>query len=234
MAIPHHSQCPTGLFGVKLLIDMSKTHRHGAVARAMYRTGEGTPIDVVQHSVVKPDGTGVAVLGINLAQAPVPERRYVADVGTVSFESGTIKVMFGQRKLSSEALRSLVVIHMSPNAVAQFLDSVKGMEKPSLDEIGQKIGIEPEVLAKAFSEEPEQTVAFAANIVAVAVAAKESCLDFYQASSFSIAGAVSSKKLPVDAVVRVDLRTSLFMGVVKELQKIASKFPHEATEEQTQ
>ena len=213
---------------------MSKQQKHGQVVRTFQRQGEGVPIDIVHQTALSTDGTTVAVIGINLAQAPVPDRRYVAEVGAVDYSNETVKVMFGQKKMSpSGMLRSLVVVHMSPRAVRQFLTSVKQMQKPSLSELMQKIGLERENIAADLGEEPDQTVAFAANIVAVAISGREACLDFYHASSFAMANAINSKKLPIDAVVRVDLRTGLFGGLIDEMKKFESKFPREAEEEAT-
>jgi len=201
------------------------------VMRSLQRLGEGTPIDIVQHSSLRPDGGSVAILGINLAQAPVPDRRYVADVAMVNYADETIKVLFGQKKMAPEGmLRSLLVIHMSPRAARQFLRSIDQMATPTLDQIVEKVGTKKEKLELHIGTEPEQTVAFVSNIVAVAVAGREACLDFYHASSFAFANAVSSKKLPIDAVVRVDLRTGLFAAVVDELKKLEVKFPLEEEE----
>lgn len=201
------------------------------VTRTLQRLGEGTPIDIVQHSSLSPDGGSVAVLGLNLAQAPVPDRRYVADVAAVNYADETVKILFGQRKMAPEGmLRSLLVIHMSPRAARQVLRSINQMSNPTLDQILEKVGIKKENLELHIGTEPEQTVAFVSNIVAVAVAGREACLDFYHASSFAFASAVSSKKLPIDAVVRVDLRTALFSAVVTELQKLEARFPLEEEE----
>jgi hypothetical protein len=206
------------------LIEMAKAQKHTQLVRAVHRVGEGAQLDVVHRSLVKADGTTSAMLGINLAQAPVPERRYVAEVGGISYSNEAVRIMFGQIKLGTDALRSLLVIHMGPIAVRQFLASVKEMQNPSLDEIANREGVHSEDLRQVVNE-PEQTVAFAANIIAAAVSGREACLDFYQASSFSMATAVRSNSLAVDPVVRVDLRTSLLVAIIAELDSIKKKFP---------
>ncbi|MBI3372170.1 MAG: hypothetical protein HY017_10500 [Betaproteobacteria bacterium] len=192
------------------------------------------PIDIVQQAAIRTDGTTVAVIGINLAQAPVPDRRYIAEVGSVNYSDDDIKLLFGQRKISwGSTLRSLVVIHMSSRAVRQFLRSVKGLKEPSLSEIMDKLGIRREAVEGSLGEEPEQTVAFAANVVAVAISGREACLDFYHISSFAMAAAAHSAKIPIDPVVRVDLRTGLFEALIGALYKIEADFPHDAEEEIT-
>ncbi|MBI4190298.1 MAG: hypothetical protein HY525_07135 [Betaproteobacteria bacterium] len=207
---------------------MSKTQRRTDFPRAVHRVGEGALIEVLPRSVVKTDGTTLAVIGVNLGQAPVPDRRYVADVGTVTYANETVKMMFGQQKISSDSLRSLLVIYMSPLATRQFVESVDRMQNPSIEDIAKKLGLQREELNR-IEHEPDQTVAFASNMIASAFSGRECCLDFYHASSFSMATAATSKKLAVDPVVRVDIRTSLAIALVEEMRKLEQNFPPEET-----
>lgn len=62
-----------------------------------------------------------------------------------------------------------------------------------------------------------------ANICSVAVAGYETCLDFYHASAFAMRKAQSQTALDVEPVVRVDMRTSLFVSFVVSVNDIATQ-----------
>jgi hypothetical protein len=202
---------------------MAKTHRHERVAHVAVRRGEGALIDIVPHQSVGANGRTVLNLAIDLSNAPVPDRRYVADVASVSYSNGALKLFLGQQKLPT-GLRSLLVIHMTPLAAGQFISSLTRMKNPTIQEIAARSHVTSEPLTE-ITEEPEQTVAFASNIVAAAISNGEACVDFYQVSAFSLASAPVSKKIAIDPVVRLDLRLSLLLALLEELQKLEGSFP---------
>ncbi len=205
---------------------MAKSQHHPVVSRAFLRAGEGATVDVTPSSAVKPDGKTVFSVNIDLANVPVPDRRYVSDLVCVLQKPGNsgIKLVFGQQKLSGSGFRSLVIIDMSTAAVRHFNSSMSTMKNPSLEEIAERTGLEPEPLADV-TDEPEQTVAFASNVVLAAVSGMEACLDFYHVSSFSIASAQTTRKVGVDPVVRVDIRTALLLSLVEKLHEFESALP---------
>ncbi len=210
---------------------MAKTHRHPAVSRTFVRNGEGALVDAVPSAVATPDGKTVVSVNINLANAPVPDRRYVSDIASVLYKrgDGAIKLVFGQEKISGSSFRSLLIIHMSTSAARHFISSLRTMSNPSLTEITERVGVKPEPLS-TITDEPEQTVAFASNVVLAAVSGMDACLDFYQISSFSIAHAQVSRKVGADPVVRVDIRSALLLSLLHELSELESSFPPEQTE----
>ncbi|GAA0846703.1 hypothetical protein GCM10009080_47360 [Cupriavidus pauculus] len=184
------------------------------------RKGDGTAIDVVHRTSGAGDGAVVQV-GLDLNDAPVPARRYVADVGSVVQSRGEVKVIFGQEKVGTSALRSMLIVQMSAAGTSQFLQSFAGLS-PSVDEIARTVGAVPEQLSEGMVE-PEQAVSFAANFAAAAIAGQEACLDFYHASPFSLRSVHFIKKLSVEPVVRVDLRLPLLKAIIDELKRIDSQ-----------
>jgi hypothetical protein len=186
------------------------------------RPGEGASVSVVLGSAT---ANGLQTAAINLSDAPVPERKYAADVSAVAFVPGTVQILFGQRRIggSKPVLRSLLVIHMAPSAAARFLESTAQFIPYSLAEIARLNGISAEA-SPPILEEPDQTIALAAGFVLTAASGEDATLDFYQASAFAMS-AVKSGSLSLDPVVRVDLRTSLLLGLVEELQKISPQLP---------
>lgn len=170
-------------------------------------------IDVVVDQFQATDGTTMANLGFNPGGIEVPDRRYTADTCAMSENRGTLKIIFAQERVDGSGWRSLLVVHMSREAVARFLATLKQMESPSLEEIAAAARIDAEPLATKFNE-PGQAIALSANLVLLAVSGNESCLDFYQASPFSMMTVVASRKLALEPVVRVDLRTSLLLSLI--------------------
>lgn len=198
----------------------SKSQRHpGLVTRPNEGVGN---IDVIRNIVPMSDGTSTTVVEISLANAPVPDRRYVADAATVIFSKGTVKLVFAQETIT-ETLRSMLIIQMSTAGVRQFLSSLKKMNNTDFDTLVKSLNIEHEELFTP-ENEPEQTVALAANMVATAISGNEACLDFYSASAFVMANLATSNKVPVDPVVRVDLRTSLMVALVEKLRELEHNF----------
>jgi hypothetical protein len=88
---------------------------------------------------------------------------------------------------------------------------------PTLEALVRNINGAPEAPRESV-EEPAQTVAFDANVIAVAVSDEEACLDFYHTSAFSVLHAKTLRKLAVEPVVRVTLRTVQLFGLYLRLK----------------
>lgn len=199
---------------------MSKSHHQRAPVKSLTpRPGDGVVVDVVVNQFVAADGTTMANLGLNAAKIDVPDRRYTADTCAVSEHRGTVKLIFAQERIDGSAWRSLLVVHMSRDAVSRFLTTIKQIANPSLDEIASAAHIDAEPLATNFNE-PSQAIALSANVVLSAVSGSEACLDFYQASPFSMSAVAASRKLALEPVVRVDLRTSLFLALIENFRSL--------------
>ena len=190
------------------------------------RPGERDSLDVVHQVFARPDGTSVATIGINLSTAPVPDRRYVTDVAGVIYRKGTVKLIFAQESLSLD-LRSMIVVQMSAHSARAFVKSLRQVSGTSIDEIAALSGVQAESLINLTSEfkEPDQTIAFAVDMVSAAVAGQDACFDCYNASAFSLAHVAKTSKLPIEAVVRVDLSTALLLSIRDAIQELEQSFP---------
>lgn len=199
-----------------------------AIDSVRLRPGERDTVDIVHQVIALPDGTSAAAIGVDLLGAPVPERRYVADVVSVAYSKGMVKLIFAQECISGAKLRSMIVLQMTPHAVAQFLRSLTNMSNPGIDEIARRMGAAPEdLLSLENFVEPEQTVAFAANMIGAAVSGMEACLDVYNASTFSVLNVGAKSKIPVDAVVRINLRLPSLLAIREALVQLEPQFPPE-------
>lgn len=204
---------------------MSKPqHRNIVTPTYAVRPGEGAPIDVIFDKSFTSDGHTIASFGIDASLAPVPDRKYTADECAVLENKGTVKVLFGQERIDGKGWRSVLVVQISKEAASRFLAMADAISNPSLAEIAAGVKIETEKLATPPSE-PGQAIALTANLGIVALSGNEACIDFYQTSPFAIGAVLKSKKLALDPVVRVDLRSSLFFGLIKGLRGLGVDAP---------
>lgn len=199
-------------------------HRTAVTTHYSVRPGEGDAIDVVVDHFVTADGTSVATFGFDPSRAPVPDRKYTADACSMLESRGTIKLLFAQEKIDGSGWRSVLVVQLSREATGRFLAMLDAIQGPSLAEIAEAAKIGCEALVTKPSE-PEQAIALSANLAVVALSGHEACLDFYQASPFAIGAVLKSKKLAVDPVVRVDLRSSLLFGLIQGIRDLGIEEP---------
>jgi hypothetical protein len=201
---------------------MAKTGQISTIARPP-RPGEGTVVELARKQISHPDGSSGVELAIDLSIAPVPERRYVADVAALTYDEGMVQFLFGQKKIGkSGALRSLIVLQMTSLAVGQFAKTLIAVE-PGLRKWIEQNGNHGELAN--IEEEPDQTVTLFANMVGLAFAGPEACVDFYHASAFSIHFAQQNKKMAVDPVVRVILNSGLMIRMIDKLHALEPNFP---------
>src|SRR5882672_8358399 len=100
----------------------SRQNRESAVSHK--RPGDHFYMAVDAQHHVSTSGETALLLGLSLGMAPVPERKYVADVCHVSQSDTGIKLIFGQEKFSQNQLRSAVVIKMSRRGIGFLLRGV--------------------------------------------------------------------------------------------------------------
>jgi len=186
------------------------------------RDGEGVTITTNRRSIPLPDGTVAVEMGVEMGNAPVPDRRYVADIACIEYRNATVYLVLGQRKLVEKSLRSMIVLTLSSIGVLHFL---KACEK--LDDNVFKRFNSPElvVAAEALGEEPNQVVELAANIILIAFAGQEACFDFYFVSPYVIAQLAQGGDFAVDPVVRVTLNTGLAHAILDKFQALKRLFP---------
>ena len=192
------------------------------------RRERGTAVPVSTRRVTLADGMSVELQGINLANADVPDRSYFGEICGVRYLNQAVTLMFAQPKLGDDGLRSLVLIAMTPSSGAHFTKSLDDLRNPSLEEIVKQSNIEDRPLSEFPREEPEQTAALTANIVAVAIHGHECCLDFYHANAFSHAAARQSNQMYLDPVVRVTTYTALLWSLQRGLRELKKGYPRDA------
>lgn len=166
---------------------------------------------------VSVDGQTVTSVGVDLSKAPVPDRKFAADTCTLIVRSYAVKLLFGQERIDGKGLRSAIVVQMSRVSGANLVRIIESMKAPSLQDVVNAEGIQSEPLSP-LPDEPPQALTLSANMAIFAMTGQDSCIDFYQASPFAMAVALRAKKLQLDPVVRVEVRTPLLISLIAELR----------------
>lgn len=188
------------------------------------RVGEGNVLEVTRKIHSKPDGSVGFLITLDLNNAPVPDRRYVADAADAKYQNDYVYLMFWQRKISGDEARSMVIIVLSAASVLQFLRNADGP-------VGKLLKSDRNMPLTILGQEPAQTVCLAASIVAGAWTGSEACMDFYHASPFVISN-LPNGKLAAEPVVRVTVPTGLMAALWRKVESFKVLFPKDETEEQ--
>lgn len=212
---------------------MPKHHHSKQIVPASWpiREGEGVGLDVSVTHDVAVSGKTVSLMQVDFRAAPVPDRKYVAEICSVDQQQRTIRLMFGQRRIGRDELRTLIIVEMSEFSASQFLATVDQISGPTYEDILATLGQEAEPIVPITSE-PDQSLAMSANMILSAVSGDEAAMDFFKASPFSIQAAPHRGKLMLDPVVRVDLRSSAMVGLIHELRRIEKHFSVRAKTEE--
>lgn len=201
----------------------------GPLMRASTGLGAGAPL-IVRRLLPQPDGTTMIELGLDANRCPSPERKYFADVAAVEpTDDGWVRLMFAQRKLN-RALRSLVILSMTPESVRQLMKSCDDF-LPKIHEFLEKHQMPPVALG-GIAEEPEQTVLMTANIVILGRAGREAMMDCYHASPLLAKRALENHPNADDElepVVRIMLSPAMLASVLDKLAGLIQTLPPEAT-----
>lgn len=194
-----------------------------SVAR-MDRPGEGAVLEVVRNESVGVSGVTAISLNVDLTTAPVPDRRYVADVASLIRSGDQNHLVFGQSKIVGKGLRSLIAINLSAAAVRNFVLTLS-----SFMETGRKYVADNKLSKSGFvdgiEEEPTQTVAMVSNLIAASFSGREACADFYYASPFAFQKVKAGGNFAADPVVRVSLPTGLLFAICEKLISISAELP---------
>jgi hypothetical protein len=193
------------------------SHSHHPVLVVSNRPNEGVSVEVKLTTGVSVDGQTVTSVGVDLSKAPVPDRKFAADTCTLIVRSYAVKLLFGQERIDGKGLRSAIVVQMSRVSGANLVRIIESMKAPSLQDVVNAEGIQSEPLSP-LPDEPPQALTLSANMAIFAMTGQDSCIDFYQASPFAMAVALRAKKLQLDPVVRVEVRTPLLISLIAELR----------------
>ena len=157
-----------------------------------------------------------------------PSRNYYAHECWVELDRGIVGIFFAQKQRSKDTLRSLVCIHMAPMYAVHWLKNVEEIQSPSIEDIAKICGAVPEKLIR-ISEEAEQAFEASANVVKTGMSGHDVTLDFIKFSPFSISESKSGKLTKGDPQIRIDLRASLFLGLIESLREMISALPSDAS-----
>lgn len=195
------------------------------------RPGEGALIATVRPKIGPSGEANSEHLSIDLASAPVPDRRYAAEVGAVVQSQDMLRILFGQTKAIGKGLSSLLIIHVSFRAARAFLHSASGVVKNASDHLAKYNVEKASLLELEGQTEPTQTATVEANVIAAAFAGREACIDFYHASSFALHGFGITGKFYADPTVRVTLAVPLFIAIYEWLLSHKNELPADEVED---
>jgi len=207
---------------------MSKQKKQLRRTSALIRPGEGHAIQIVRRETPKPDGTTALEIGLDVGNAPVPERHYFAEVASVRSVGDALYLMFGQRAIGPNGpLRSVITLVLAPEATSNFLGTC-GDFALNVERYLTRISA-PKARLVEISEEPSQAVVMVANVVAASHVGREACMDFYHASPRAIRDVMQHEKdvMAIDPVVRIQLFTTLLAGVLDGIKAAHSSLPIE-------
>jgi hypothetical protein len=190
------------------------------LTRTHIRPNEGVVIPVFRS----PDEGG-QTYGADLSQAPVPDRRYSADVAAVLIGDDLVRLQFGQLTPSGSGLASILVIKVSFSGVRNFLKSMASVVTV-LEPLLNRLGVAKQD-ATALKGTAEQAVTVDANIIAAGFAGRDACMDYYYASAFAVAAIPHTSNLHIDPVVRITLASSLMLAVYERLDAAKDRIPEE-------
>jgi len=207
---------------------MSRNSRHVQQVQPVHRTGEGSPVTVQIVRHIESNGVSTEAIAVNLSEAPVPDRSYGADVFCVAYTRGVVNIYFGQTQASNpNGLHSLLAIRMTPanahNFIASLTEAGPGMVQ-SIEATLLQLGVEP-AEPFAIAADPAQFVKLTANFSLSAVSNGDACLDFMNASPFSMLAVQASQKLVIQPVVRIELASPQLLGLVGAMKSLQNTLP---------
>lgn len=153
-----------------------------------------------------------------------PQRRFAAEVCAVQFRHSEVRLVFGQEDLIGEGLEAALIVRLSVSTAVQLLQSIDLMHSPSLNDIARALKLKAAEPFRATGR-PAQSANVVSNISGIAISGFDTCIDFYHASAFAVYEAKDHKEMTADAIVRVDLRTELFLTLVAELRTVLAQVP---------
>ena len=197
---------------------MSSRKRNVVPGTQALRPGEGHIVPTRLEQRLSVTGETDAFLEFQIGNAPVPQRKYTADFVGLVRDLNRGKLLFGSKRVDGKGLRSLLVVQMSKRAIAHMLYTIERVKDPTYEEIVATLGIQIEPV-QPVKEEPSQTVPLSANVVLAAMSGEECCVDFYEASPFAFRSAQRGGEMAVDPIVRVNVPSGAFVGLIRALKE---------------
>ena len=201
---------------------MVKTHRKLDLHSSINQHSSAS-LGLKRRVEMQTNGQTFVSFSFDADTAPTPDRKYLADIASIVCGVRSIKLLFAQEKVSG-GLRNLLVVEISPGAASTFIKSTNEVKNPTFKEVAELNQLPiPEL--SVIIQEPEQTVALKANIISCAVSGHDACIDFYYISAVAMRKLATTDKVNMDAVVRVDMDSNLFLAVLEQLESSILNFP---------
>lgn len=203
---------------------LARSQNAASSSRSALVSGMAAPIQ--KRFETRSDGSVVSQLVMQIRDLAPPERRYSAEEAFVTF-NGTDAVSFHflQRKLSGE-IRSLVSVKMYSDSARQYHETLNAIAEP-LEQFVTRSDVDvPEV--KMPADEPPHTVAMVASVAQTTFGGFEAEMSFYHVSPYGLHLATvneAADSVAVEPVVRVDLPTTMLVGIVRQLAVLIPKLP---------
>ena len=109
-------------------------HRKQNQLTGIHNAPMGQSAAVNRSIEMRPDGKSVMAISLDIGSAPAPERKYLAEIASVAISENSIKLLFGQNKITAE-LRNLLIVDISPTALYSLLRSVEEIKSPSYEDL---------------------------------------------------------------------------------------------------
>jgi hypothetical protein len=182
------------------------------------------------RSVGSGDSAEATTFHISFEKATPPSRSYSAELAAIQVRNSDVFFIFGQRALVGDELETAISLRMHAAHAQEFLQSIESMSRPGLAAIAVMFRLTGDSLEEIKNNPKKQLAKLDANIVQASVSGFDTTLDFYQLTAHSI---MQSKQLAqgkvndvdMTPIVRVGLRTDLFISLVARLKEIALSFP---------
>jgi hypothetical protein len=184
---------------------------------------DGHPIPLQRVQTVVVDGQHTIRYGLDMGTAPVPQRRFAADVCWVDLKRGELRIDFAQEAVGSNSYENALRVKLSLLATQNLLEVFDGANgNPSIVAIAQNVGSNRETLEPLAGEVRHQA-GLVANFTTIGISGSETCVDFYHASAFAMNEAQRRGELELEPVVRIDLRTPLFVAMMEQIRRVAGQ-----------
>lgn len=194
---------------------MSKDNKARSVANVNFRHGEGHTVDV---TVVSVKG-GESYAGLELGTLPVPDRRFASDDASIVAGGEMVRLLFAQKHPVGEGLLSLLVINITHESVAQFIETISSEFEANARTLP---GATTAKQLSTFSTKADQTMVLAASFILAGFTGNDACIDFFYSSPFAHKQMSVFKKLSIEPIVRVNLPTVVLVAMINALKRLTS------------
>jgi hypothetical protein len=202
-----------------------KLSRSQGSTTGQVQTGLVAPF--TRQTIARPDGVTTLQLSLDISELPAPPRSYSADAASASFNgSDAVHLLFWQLTVAKKP-RSMVAVKMYAGAARRFYESSEAM-RPSLEDFMRRNKVAV-ARVEVGPEEPAQSVSLVASLAQVSFAGFEAEVSFFHLSPYAVHNATrrNYNQVAVEAVVQVDLSTTMLVSILDQLRELLPNVPQE-------